>query len=234
MVSPSRLSALPHVTRPDAGTILISPWVVSDPAHQRPAADSVVDSWERLDRPAAMLSLTTFLSEDGGHVLNYAQWTNDADHLTFVRTQRPALVRTIDDELPGIERPGLTRYRLHDSYLAPADDSASGTDSPTGAVVTVDFETDGPTAQHLLTDTVVTGLRENPVPGLIAAHFHASTDGTRVLNYAEWTTLDAWRDFTRSTTSHNLAKTIATLPGIHPLGPTPYQPYRSVVNVPAP
>ncbi|MFD4998205.1 antibiotic biosynthesis monooxygenase [Streptomyces buecherae] len=238
MVSPSHPVTLPDVTRPDAGTILASRWVVSDPAHQRPAADSVVDSWEQLDRPDAMLTLTTFLSTDGEHVLNYAQWTNDEDHHTFVRTQRPALVRAIDEELPGIERPGLTRYRLHDSYHAPTTDGAAGQDTgpaeEVGAVVTVGFETDGPDAQRRLADEVIAGLREHPVPGLLAAHFHLGTDGTEVLNYAEWTTLDAWRAFTQGSTSQALAKTVAALPGVRPLGPTPYLPYRGVVNVPAP
>ncbi|GAA4683552.1 antibiotic biosynthesis monooxygenase [Streptomyces youssoufiensis] len=237
MVPPSHPVTLPDVARPDAGTILTSRWVVSDPAHQRPAADSVVDSWERLDRPDAMLTLTTFLSTDGGHVLNYAQWTNDEAHHTFVRTQRPALVRAIDAELPGIERPGLTRYRLHDSYRAPATDSAGQDTGPAeevGAVVTVGFETNGPDAQRRLADEVIAGLREHPVPGLLAAHFHLSTDGTEVLNYAEWTTLDAWRAFTQGSTSQALAETVAALPGVRPLGPTPYLPYRGVVNVPAP
>lgn len=235
---------LPDVTRPDAGTILISPWLVSDPAQQRAAADSVVDSWERLDRPAAMLTLTTLLSTDGSQVLNYAQWTNDEDHHAFVRTQRPALIRAIDDALPGIERPGLTRYRLHDSYRAdtgaatatpaPSAPAASDPGPTVGAIVTVEFETDGPEAQRLLADTVIAGLRESPVPGLLAAHFHVSTDGSRVLNYAEWTTLDAWRTFITGSTSASLAATIAALPGVRPVGPTPYHPYRSVVNVPAP
>ncbi|WEV25427.1 antibiotic biosynthesis monooxygenase [Streptomyces sp. 71268] len=228
MVTPFHPVTLPDITRPDAGTILASRWVVSDPAHQRPAADSVIDSWEQLDRPDAMLTLTTYLSTDGGHVLNYAQWTNDEDHHTFVRTQRPALIRAIDEELPGIERPGLTRYRLHDSYRAPTGGAE------VGAVVTVKFETDGLDAQRRLADTVIAGLREHPVPGMVAAHFHLSTDGTEVLNYAEWTTLDAWRAFTRGGTSRALAETIAALPGVRPLGLTPYLPYRGVVNVPAP
>ncbi|WP_217196668.1 antibiotic biosynthesis monooxygenase [Streptomyces buecherae] len=238
MVPPSHPVTLPDVTRPDAGTILTSRWVVSDPAHQRPAADSVVDSWERLDRPDAMLTLTTFLSTDGGHVLNYAQWTNDEDHHTFVRTQRPALVRAIDEELPGIERPGLTRYRLHDSYRAPTTDGATDQDTgpakQVGAVVTGEFETDGADAQRRLADEVIAGLREHPVPGLLAAHFHLSADGAGVLNYAEWTTLDAWHAFTQGSTLRGLAEIVESLPGVRPLGSTTYLPYRSVVNVPAP
>ncbi len=228
MVTPSHPVTLHDVTRPDAGTILVSRWVVNDPAYQRPAVDSVVDSWERLERPDAMLTLTTYLSTDGGHVLNYAQWTNDDDHHTFVRAQRPPLIRAIDEELPGIERPGLTRYRLHDSYRAPAGGPE------VGAVVTVGFETDGPDAQRRLADTVITGLREHPVPGLVAAHFHLSTDGTEVLNYAEWTTLDAWHASTQGSTLRGLAEIVESLPDIRPLGSTTYLPYSGVVNVPAP
>ncbi|MFE6779428.1 antibiotic biosynthesis monooxygenase [Streptomyces sp. NPDC057702] len=242
MTSPATTPPLPDVTRPDAGTILVSPWLVSDPAFQRAAADSLVDSWEAMERPDAMLTLTTLLSTDGGRVLNYAQWTNDEDHHAFVRTRRPALVRAIDDALPGIERPGLTRYRLYDSYRAPADVPAPGAGTPTGpaaravveAVVTGEFETDGPTEQRRLADLVIAGLRESPVPDLVAAHFHLSLDGLRVLNYAEWASHDGWRSFAGSGTAQALADAVNALPGIRPLGPTPYDPYRAVVNVPAP
>ncbi|MER0242843.1 antibiotic biosynthesis monooxygenase [Streptomyces sp. HSW2009] len=228
----------PYVSRPDVGTILVSPWVVSDPAQQRAAADSVVDSWERLDRPAAMLALAVLLSTDGSRVLNYAQWTNDEDHHAFVRTQRPALVRAIDDALPGIERPGLTRYRLYDSYRAPAAGSAGGpaVGPAVGAIVTGEFETAGPEAQRVLADTIHAGLRSaaTPAPGLVAAHFHLSTDGSRVLNYVEWTEFDAWEAFNGSTAAKDLADTVRALPDVTPLGPTLYRPYRSVINVPAP
>lgn len=33
-----------------------------------------------------------------------------------------------------------------------------------------------------------------PMPGSIAAHFHISTDGTRLFNYAEWTDAQAHID----------------------------------------
>ncbi|MCZ0974956.1 hypothetical protein O1L55_34325 [Streptomyces albulus] len=82
--------AFPDVRRPDAGTVLISPWLVPSDRFQRAAADAVLTAWEGEPRPAAMLALTTFLSTDGGHVLNYAQWTDDAAHREWVRTRRPA------------------------------------------------------------------------------------------------------------------------------------------------
>ncbi len=34
--------------------------------------------------------------------------------------------------------------------------------------------------------------------GFISSSFHLSNDGTRVVNYAQWTTKEAWQAFTRS------------------------------------
>ncbi|MFB9909466.1 antibiotic biosynthesis monooxygenase [Allokutzneria oryzae] len=224
----NRSEERPDLTRPDAGTILVSRWNVSTPQHQRAAAEATLGEWDRADRPDAMLALYALLSLDGDHVLYYAQWTDDEAHEEFVRTKRPELVRRIDAGVPGIERPGLTRYRLHRSCR-------SDITTRPGLVVGVRFETDGPVAQKALADLVVERLEAERVPGMISANFHLSKDGTKVLNYAEWTDEDAYHAFTAGTVSPALRESIDEIPGVRPkLGElAQYRMYGSVVNIPA-
>ncbi|UKY52639.1 antibiotic biosynthesis monooxygenase [Streptomyces inhibens] len=202
----------PDFRRDDAGTVLLSPWIVPDAAFQRPAADSVLAEWEHRQRPDAMLSLTAFLSTDGSHVLHYAQWTDDDAHREWGRTKRPAVVGRIDAAIPGIRRPGLVRYRRYRSYVPPR---------PVGRrpalLVTPAFATAGADAQRALADTVVDLLTREQVPGLLGAHFHLSQDGERVLNVAEWTDTSAWREFVDHGASARLLRAaVDALAGVTP------------------
>ncbi|MYU54090.1 MULTISPECIES: antibiotic biosynthesis monooxygenase [Streptomyces] len=235
----------PDIRRADAGTALVSTWLVPTAGLQRPAADAVHTEWEHQERPDAMLSLTTFLSTDGGHLLHYAQWTNDDDHREWARTRREAAVGRIDEAVPGIRRPGLVRYRRYRSYVP---------ERPAGRrpalLVVPAFATTGPAAQHTLADAVLGVLAREQVPGLLGAHFHLSQDGTKVLNYAEWEDLSAWREFADRGVSAELAAAIRAMDGVRPVPPefpAPPEPgvsplravaryhlYRSLINVPVP
>ncbi|GAA4870913.1 hypothetical protein [Saccharopolyspora cebuensis] len=165
--------AMPDFTRPDAGTVLISPWDVDDHGRQRRAVDATIAEWERAPKPAAFLSLTCFTSLDGRRVLNYAQWTDDEAHREFVRRHRPELVRGIDDAVPDIERPGLVRYRLHRSTGPVAAER--------GGVVSVEVHpADGPEQARRLADDLADAARD------ATAHVHVDVDGTRVLVLREW------------------------------------------------
>ncbi|WP_382465263.1 antibiotic biosynthesis monooxygenase [Streptomyces noursei] len=237
--------AFPDVRRPDAGTVLISPWLVPSDRFQRAAADAVLTAWEGEPRPAAMLALTTFLSTDGGHVLNYAQWTDDAAHREWVRTRRPAALAPVDAALPGIRRPGVIRYRRYRSHVA----EERATRTPT-FLVTPTFATTGPDAQRALADTVLRMVAEEPAPGLLGAHFHFSQDGRRVLNFREWSSGSAWRAFAGGALPVRLRAAIEALPGVAPTPAVPaddagagtpgapavpaYVLHRSLVNVPPP
>ena len=243
--NPAPAVEFPDVRRPDAGTVLVSPWLVPDARFQRPAADAVLAAWEGQPRPAAMLALTTFLSTDGGHVLNYAQWTDDAAHREWVCTRRPAAIAPIDEALPGIRRPGVIRYRHHRSHVA----GERATRTPE-FVVTPTFATTGVEAQRALADTVLRKLAEEPVPGLLGAHFHLSQDGRRVLNFGEWRDRSAWLAFIGSAAPAQLRAAIEALPGVAPTPAVPageaaagtpgvlavpaYVLHRSLVNVPSP
>ncbi|MFF9477448.1 antibiotic biosynthesis monooxygenase family protein [Streptomyces sp. NPDC014733] len=230
----TRTFAFPEVRRADAATVLISRWIVPDPADQVAAADAVLDAWEAQERPDAMLSLTVFLSLDGTEVLHHAQWTSDEAHREWARTHRPAALAPVDEAIPGIRRPGLVRYRLDRSHVP---DRAPG--RPPGLLVTPVFATTGPAARRALTDTVLDALAEARVPGLLGAHLLRSQDGSRVLNHAEWADLAAWQAFADSPVPARIAARIAALDGVTPDsgGPDGVRHYRlhgSLVNVAPP
>jgi hypothetical protein len=93
--------------------------------------------------------------------------------------------------VPGIERKGPVHYRLYRSRVR--------SDAPLpGCVVIVSVEFDGPDEQRQRrwVDTVFEALDAETElrPGGISGHFHLSTDGSRVLNYAEWTDEEAHRE----------------------------------------
>lgn len=52
-----------------------------------------------------------------------------------------------------------------------------------------------PSSQQQLLDILIKSTDEviSQKPGFISASFHASADGTRVVNYAQWTDEESWR-----------------------------------------
>lgn len=123
--------------------------------------------------------------EDGATLLHYSQWTGEQAYQDFVGESRDIRNDEIDAAVPGIERLGLRTYELYRSGLRAAGDTRE-----TGCLVIVEAEFDGPdpARQRAWVDTVFEALGEEAAlpAGGIAAHFHVSTDGTRVINYAEW------------------------------------------------
>lgn len=184
-------SGLPDITRPDVGTVLVSEWTAGTPERQRALVEAFVAAWQRAPWPQGLLSVNLFLSTDGETVLNYAQWTSDEAYHEFVRTYRQAPADQIDRAVPGIERKGPVHYRLYRSRVR--DDAPLP-----GCVVIVSAEFDTPDEQRQRrwVDTVFEALDAEAElhPGGISGHFHVSTDGTRVLNYAEWTNEQSHRE----------------------------------------
>ena len=195
---------LPVIARPDAEVSTFSEWTTGSPERQHAALDAAIDAWADRARPEGMLSYTCFLSTDGSTLRHHTQWTDDAARSRFWSAESPEAastrlaesqvtrVRTIDEDVPGIERDGLAVYDLYRSHLT------AGPAPSTGCVVivTIDFEGPNRDRQAQWVDAVVSALETEPepTPGLIAAHFHRSIDGTKVVNYAEWTSEQAHRD----------------------------------------
>lgn len=157
----------PDLTRTDVHAVLV--------AERAADTTSVEEVFAELDRrgwPSNLLSFNAFGSTDGETVLIYTQWRDGA-------------------VVPEVVGGDPVEYRLYRSGVR--DDPP-----PVGCVVVVRVEFDGPDdrRQRQWVDTVFDALagETDPPAGGISGHFHASTDGTRVLNYAEWTDEQAHRD----------------------------------------
>ncbi|MET9257052.1 antibiotic biosynthesis monooxygenase [Streptomyces sp. NPDC003717] len=189
-----RTDAHPELGRPDVQAPLFSTWLVGTPDRQRQAVEAVARAWERRPWPSdELVGHHVYRGHDGSTLLHHSQWTSEQAHRAFVKTRRQESVDEIDTAVPGIERPGLGRYRYYRG--------GARTDGPRpvpGCVVIVDVEFEGPDPerQRAWVDAVFEALGGDPelAPGGISAHFHLSTDGTRVLNYAEWETAQAHID----------------------------------------
>ncbi|MDX3338227.1 MULTISPECIES: antibiotic biosynthesis monooxygenase [Streptomyces] len=182
----THLTDRPDPARTDARIAKVSTWNVGTPQRQREAVDAIRKTWESRAWPhPGLLSYSVHAGEDGATLLHYSQWTGEQAFQDFVREVRDGRNAEIDAAVPGIERLALHTYELYRSGLR-----AEGDTRETGCVVIVDVEFDGPDPdrQRAWVDAVFEALGEEaelPAGG-IAAHFHTSTDGTRVLNYAEW------------------------------------------------
>lgn len=176
----------PDILRAGVGTILISPWLVGSPERQRAAIAATLDEWENNPWPEGFISLNCFASSDGSTVLNYAQWTCDEAHRAFVRCARPRLARNIDEVVPGICRPGVLRYRLYGGGIAPEHQTP-------GCFVFADTQANSPAEARAWVNDAFVALRsqDEPVPGLLATHFHLSEHSARVFIYTEWTCAQA-------------------------------------------
>ncbi|WP_439674595.1 antibiotic biosynthesis monooxygenase [Embleya sp. MST-111070] len=209
-----RRCSLPEFGRVDVGTILVSPWIVGTPERQRAAAEATLVEWEGVPWPDGFLTLSCLLSVDGGRVLNYAQWTNDDDHRAFMRTTRPGMVRNIDEVVPGIERPGVIRYRLTGS-------AARGELPGAPALVVVEeIEADAAPAARRWARRVLAAAAGGrvPVPGRVATHVHLDVGGTRGLAYTEWVDEQMYEAFRAAPASTD----------VRSLGTRAYRPYGSL------
>ncbi|MFD0022065.1 antibiotic biosynthesis monooxygenase [Streptomyces sp. NPDC058382] len=184
----------PDFTRADAGIVKASTWDVGTPERQRQAVEAIRRAWGSRPWPQpGPLSYTVGVGEDGRTLLHYSQWTDEESYRAFVRAGRDERNSDIDEAVPGIERIGLHTYELYRSTSLDGPDTAEP-----GCVVIVDveFEAADKARQRDWVDGVFEALGTDPAPaaGGIAGHFHVSTDGTRVLNYAEWVSVQAHID----------------------------------------
>ncbi|MFI5675913.1 antibiotic biosynthesis monooxygenase [Streptomyces cellulosae] len=189
-----RTDAHPGLTRPDVGAPFFSTWRVGTPERQRRTVEAIARTWEHRPWPAAgLLGYHVYTGHDGSTVLHHIQWASEQEYEAFTKIHRQERVDEIDTAVPGIERVGLGRYRRYRSSVR-----EGGPVRVPGCVVIVEVEFDGPDPerQRAWVDAVFEALESEPNqhPGGISGHFHLSTDGTRVLNYAEWESAQAHID----------------------------------------
>jgi Antibiotic biosynthesis monooxygenase len=173
----------PDLTRPDAGIVAVSEFQVGGADGQQALFDASRAAWDGLPWPETLLSIAWLASLDGQSALAYVQWRDDSEFEAYGRTHRPILAARLKAAIPALAPAAPVFYRRYRS--------STRADAPEpGCIVAVSVEFDGPdeARQRAWVDTVFDAIESDPSPpaGGIAGHFHVSTDGTRVLNYAEW------------------------------------------------
>ena len=211
---------IPRIDRPDVEIAVVNQWNVTDPQRQRDLVEASSNAWQRTPRRRGLVSLNFFLSTDGQSVLSYDQWDSEAAYQRWVETHYNLM-----------DAQSVT-YRLYRSAARDGDTRIPG------CVVIVSVEFDGPDVQRQRQwiDAVFEALdgETEPPPGGIFGHFHVSTDGTRVLNYAGWTDEHAHRDALEKSGqgtigSGTLWQRVRTFPGVVASGFKRYRFYRSFI-----
>lgn len=188
-----RTDAHPDLTRTDAGAPFFSTWSVGTPLRQRQTVEAIGATWERRPWPSdGLLGYYVYTGHDASTLLHHSQWRSEQAYEAFVKTHRQERVDEIDTVVPGIERLRLDRYRHYRSVRRPDDTRVPGCI----VIVEIEFEESAADSRRAWVDAVIEALESepDPHPGGISGHFHLGTDGTRVLNYAEWESAQAHID----------------------------------------
>lgn len=205
----------PDFARADSHLVLVSPYLVPDTRSASEVVAEILDDWEAATLSSGLLTLTCFTSLDERHVLTYAQWTDLHAYRAFSAARDERANGQLPPAVTGMREPVLFRIyrsRLDDPY------------QPASCLVAPSFDADGAESQRRLADSMLSLADGGATdPGLLRAHFHLSLDGTRVVNFAEWTSADAHqqmvsqRDLTRTSSRINAS------PGIRYIGFDRYQ-----------
>lgn len=215
-------AVFPTVDRPDSGLALVSPLYVGTADIQRAVADAIVAEWSAADRPDGLLSQTCYVSTEGENVWTYEQWTGLDAYLESGRAYRqPPPLRGLGRDGADIERCSPIAFQR---YRTTVFDSR-GT---TTRIVAPVFDVDGRAAQRTIIDRLLDGPLTAATPGLLSVHFHYSLDGSRVLNYAEFTEDGKHLDFLASPIAQATTKLTEDTPGVRGIGGKRYILHGSV------
>lgn len=168
----------PSIPHPRAEIVTIIPNFTHNHDGQLRFCDRATDSWRNTELPPGMVSANLFASVGGESVLSYFQWES---------TQALRSLGLGVDGVPGqVDPPPFgtawsPAYRLYRSLGATHEVRA-----PTSLICAY-FDTDGTERQRHIADTLIeVANRLPPNPAALSAHFYLSLDGTRVVNYTEW------------------------------------------------
>lgn len=201
----------PDPTDPRVGAPFFSTWRVGTPERQRRTVEAIGRTWERRPWPARdLLGYHVYAGQDGSTLMHYSQWTGEHAYESFVKAHRQERVDEIDTAVPGIERVGLGRYRRYRSR-----ERALGDTRVPDLIVTVRVDFDDEERRGEWVDLVVKALDDDPEghAGLVSAHFHLSTDGGHMLNYAEWESAEAY-DRALAAPSNEAWERVRAYPGL--------------------
>lgn len=217
----------PAITRPDSGIALVSKWTVENSRDQVAAGDAAAEVWDHLPWPENLLSHSVYLGTDDTTIMQYSQWTNEKAIEAFQQNHLPQRAKKAYKAVPGLERVEAVKYSLYKSMTSERPFRRPG------CIILVTFETETAEVQKTFVNTLIKTVENRSVshhPGSIASHFHLSTDGKRVLNYAEFTSEHAHEEMLQSSLQKDDAvpRLISSIPGLMPHGFERFQLYKSI------
>jgi hypothetical protein len=163
-------TAAPVIERPDVATALVDMVAAGDAARQQAIARDIVARWRCAPWPAGLVARNCFTSTDGKTVLTYAQWSSDD---ALARAGGPG--EAVAFRLYRVVRGGLVTDPAPVAACFPAAIfPMAGQDAARSWI-------DG-----LLDSEEAAEGSNREYPGAIAANFHISLDGTKVLVLSEW------------------------------------------------
>lgn len=197
----------PDVTRSDVRLVHVTE---CEAAH----LDAVLDAWNQAPWPPGLLSRWCLLGEDGDSVLTYLQSADET--------------ATHPSRWDGTIEYQVYRGRCFTTPRTP------------GCVVAIQREFDGPDLlrARAWVDAMFAATGDDPpLPGLIAAHMHVSTDGARVLNLTQWASAEAHQALLDSTAPRLAAnpewrQVEEAWPGLERTTVRRYRPYRYAEHPP--
>ncbi|MFD7288161.1 putative quinol monooxygenase [Streptomyces sp. NPDC059863] len=212
MIEPISLKG-PDLRRTDVASVFVGQRYVPSEEEAGTVLEQTVAEWSGAPWPAGILSLSCFLSSEKDTVLTYAQCADGDSYQSFTRSLR------------GPAGAGAVEYRPRSSVVPPG---ASGVP---GCVIIATFDVDGAERQDRVMNSLVDVLDVAPAeqpPGMLSANFHTSVDASRVLNYAEWTSVEAHLAFLDSRTRVKTLRASGDVPGVRPIGFRRYHLHRSI------
>ncbi|MFI0234829.1 hypothetical protein [Streptomyces sp. NPDC017086] len=189
--------------RTGVAAAFVSMRYVPDPATGRALLDDVLDQWAAVPLPAEVLSHCAYLD------------TAEETALTCVQVSDPDTYRDFGRSLAGPAAAEAVDYRPYRGVVF------DPTPAEPGSVVVATFDVDGPDRQRVVIDALCDALESQPEDtraGMLSATFHTTLDGTRVLNFAEWTTDEAHDAFLDGAGRAGTFRVSTRIPGVRPIG----------------
>ncbi len=221
---------LPEINRPSVGLILMSEWLVNGDEEQVKVADAAMKVWEQFPNPEGLLSYSCYLGLDGNNIAYYSQWKDEESQQQFLHLLKR---KKKINETSQFEREMVGKFCLCRSAV-------SDTSAVPGCIVIVRRKYESAEITSKFIDAAYNAVKaeEQEWTGSISAHFHISINRSVMVNYAEWTSEQAYQDFVDQSNKD-------TFIGLSPLWKEvrefPYRPiyssfkmyrfYRSIVKV---
>ena len=166
----------------DVATVIFS--FAVEPERQQELIDLMIDALETTTKhQPGFVSASFHKSLDGVRVFNYAQWRTQAEYEAFAQSSEEQAISA-----------KFSQFQLLDSHVYEVviskPDDAPLKVSKGDLIHFAEFRVKPENQQRLIElerENVRIALKH---PDLISANFHRSLDGTRIVNYGQWRSLE--------------------------------------------